>query len=143
MTIQDDTNSAWQNLETNYQQLMSAVRNKRSTTIRWTYFQGAYDWLTSKIKKEEEEVPPPPPEPPPVDIDAAWKIFQFSYGTLVGLIRRADTRLLATPVVTPPPPVDQNYEGLNWEQRLDALLQGWVRTDGTINYDSPLCPFKR
>jgi len=162
MTIQDDTNSAWQGLETTYQQLMDAVRNKRSTSVRWNIFNGAYDWLVKKIKKEEEEVPPAPqptppptpeptppptpeptPEPPPVDVDSAWTIFKFAFGTLVTLIRRADTKLVPTPVVTPPPAIDPNYEGLSWEQRLDALLSGWVRADGTINYDSPLCPFKR
>lgn len=44
---------------------------------------------------------------------------------------------------TPEPPVDPNWENMTWEQRLDALLGGWASSDGTINYDSPLCPFKQ
>lgn len=50
-----------------------------------------------------------------------------------------------TSTPTPPPPtdVDPNYANMTWEQRLDAILQGWLSEDGVINYDNPLCPFKR
>jgi hypothetical protein len=55
------------------------------------------------------------------------------------------------PTVTPPPPPppepdpyeDPNYTNMTPEERLDALLGGWLSPDGKINYDSPLCPFKR
>lgn len=47
------------------------------------------------------------------------------------------------PPEPPEPGMDPNYLAMTDEQRLDALLQGWLRPDGTINYDSPLCPFKR
>jgi len=74
-----------------------------------------------------------------------WEKAQIAYGRKDSDTPAPPPKPPEPPPPPPPPPPeeDPNWANMNWEQRLDAILGGWAREDGTIDYDSPLCPFKR